>query len=221
MTGNYAAALAGTRVVAHQLGLAVDELVRRVVEYVVDRVAQEILDKLVGDETGHGLFPAPPGWEFVLQRVLGHGEAGVLDCRVRVPQPIVAIGAPVAGFMPRVAEKLQTECIIPVHAEVGNAVGAAVASVTHTVEILVQPHIVGAGTLTFRVHTPSGPEHYNQFPEAVEHAEEIAVGLAREAVDAAGAEGVSVKVDRREVVLGKLSEMTVRATASGRPRLQE
>jgi N-methylhydantoinase A/oxoprolinase/acetone carboxylase beta subunit len=188
---------------------------------VVDQVAQEILDKLIGDETGHGLFPAPPGWEFVLQRILGYGEAGILDCRVRLHQPIVAIGAPVGGFMPRVAEKLQTECIIPAHAEVGNAVGAVVASVTHTIEVLVQPHIVGAGTLTFRAHTPSGPVQFKHFPEAVEHAENVAVGLAREAVSAAGVEGVSIKVDRQEVVLGKLSEMTVRATASGKPSLQQ
>ena len=221
MTANHATALAAAQVVARQLGLTVDQLVRQVVAHVVDRVAQEILDKLVGDDTGHGLFPAPPAWKYVLQRMLGHGEGGVLDCRVRVPQPIVAIGAPVAGFIPQVAEKLHTRCLIPSHAEVGNAVGAVIASVTHTVEILVQPHVMGAGTLTFLVHAPSGREKLSHFPEAVERAEEMAVGLAREAVDAAGAEGVSVKVDRQEVIMGKLSEMTVRATATGRPRLQE
>jgi N-methylhydantoinase A/oxoprolinase/acetone carboxylase beta subunit len=220
MTGNQAAALAGARVVAHQLGLAVGDLVQQVMEHVVDRVVQEILDKLVTDETGHSLFPAPPSWEFLLQRVLGHGEAGALDCRVQVLQPIVAIGAPVAGFMPQVATKLHTRCLIPEHAEVGNAVGAVVASVTHTVEILVQPHVVGAGTLTFLVHSPRGRERFPHFPEAVARAEELAVELAQGAVRQAGAEGISVKVDRQEVVLGKLSEMTVRACASGRPRLE-
>jgi len=219
MTGNHAAALAGAQVVAGQLGLAVDELVDRVVEHVVDRVAQEILDKLVGDETGHGLFPAPPAWEFVLQRALGHAATGALDCRILVSQPIVAIGAPVAGFMPQVAEKLGTCCLIPQHAEVGNAVGAVVASVSHTVEILVQPHLMGAGTLTFLVHSPQGRESFKHFPEAVARAEELAVELAQEAVSQAGAEAVAVKVDRQEVVLGKLSEMTVRAVATGRPRV--
>ncbi len=221
MTANHATALAATRVVARQLGLTVDQIVQQVIEHVVDRVAQEILDKLVSDATGHSLFPAPPAWEYVLERMLGHSGASTLDCKVQVPQPIVAIGAPVAGFMPQVAEKLHTQCLIPSHAEVGNAVGAVIASVTHTVEILVQPHVIGAGTLTFLVHAPSGRETYKHFPEAVERAEKLAVGLAREVVDAAGAEGVSVKVDRQEVVLGKLSEMTVRATATGRPRLRE
>ena len=196
-----------------------EELTKQVVEQVVDRVAREILDKLVDDETGHGLFPVPPGWESVLQSALRDEKARLLEWQVMLDKPIVAIGAPVSSFIPQVADKLHTRCLIPEHAEVGNAVGAAVASVTHTVEILVQPHIVGAGTLSFRVHTPSGPEQYNHYPEAITHAEEIAVRLAQETVLVAGAEVVSIKVDRHEVSLGKVSEMTVRATAIGKPSL--
>jgi hypothetical protein len=78
---------------------------------------------------------------------------------------------------------------------------------------------MGAGTLLFLVHIPNGREMLNHFPEAVDRAEEVAVQLAQEAVKEAGGEITSVKVDRHEVVLGKLSEMTVRACATGRPRL--
>ncbi len=218
--GNEAAARAGVRVMARQLGIADRELRKRVVEHVVDVVAREILDKLVSDQTGHSLLPASGGWSFLLERLLGHGDPGAMDCRVRLRQPIVAIGAPVTGFMPQVADKLHTECIIPPHAEVGNAIGAIVASVTHTVEILVQPHVVGAGTLTFLVHAPHGREMYNHFTEAVARAEQIAAQSAQEAVEQAGGEAISVRVDRQEVVLGRLSEMTVRASATGQPRLE-
>jgi N-methylhydantoinase A/oxoprolinase/acetone carboxylase beta subunit len=221
MTGNVAAARAGARVVARQMERSLGELIEIVLGRVVDRVVQEILDKLVADQTGESLFPAPKGWGFLLERVLDRDKTGLLDCQVGVRDPIVAIGAPVAGFMPQVAAKLHTQCVIPPHAEVGNAVGAIVASVTHTVEILVQPHVVGAGTLTFLVHSPRGRERFQHFPEAVAHAEEVATTLAQKAVRAAGAEGISVKLDRQEVLLGKLSEMTVRATATGRPRIDE
>jgi hypothetical protein len=121
--------------------------------------------------------------------------------------------------MPRVADKLHTQCNIPAHAEVGNAVGTAVASVTHTVEILVQPCVMGTGTLVFLVHNPHGREVFKHLPEGADRAEEVAVQLAQEAVKKAGGEVTSVKVDRHEVVLGSLSEMTVRACATGRPRL--
>jgi len=50
-------------------------------------------------------------------------------------------------------------------------------------------------------------------------AETIAVEIARKFVQKAGARAVSVKADRKEVTLGKLSEMTVRACATGRPRM--
>jgi N-methylhydantoinase A/oxoprolinase/acetone carboxylase beta subunit len=217
--GNEAAARAGVQIVARQLGVSPEVLTHKVVEHVVDRVAQEMLDKLVSDQTGHSLFPAPQGWAFLLDRMLGHENTDAMDCHVDVRRSIVAGGAPVAAFMPRVADKLHTQCIIPPHAEVGNAVGTVVASVTHTVEILVQPCVMGTGTLVFLVHNPHGREMFNHFPEAVDRAEEVAVQLAQDAVTKAGGEATSVKVDRHEVVLGKLSEMTVRACATGRPRL--
>jgi hypothetical protein len=55
----------------------------------------------------------------------------------------------------------------------------------------------------------------------VARAEAIAVELAQKAVREAGAEVSSVKVDRRQVNMGSLAEMTVRACATGRPRLAE
>lgn len=188
-------------------------------EQVVDTVAREILDKLVADQTGHSLFPAPPAWNFLLEQSLGREAERVLSCHVHVHQPLVAIGAPVASFMPQVAEKLHTHCVIPPHAKVGNAIGAVVASVTHVVQVLVQPHVQGAGTVTYLVHSLRGRQVMDSFEEAIARAETLAVELAQEAVHQDGAEVASVKVDRQQVTMGVLSEMTVRACATGRPRL--
>jgi N-methylhydantoinase A/oxoprolinase/acetone carboxylase beta subunit len=218
--GNGAAARAGTQVVARQLEISVAELTRRVLGQVVDKVAKEVLDKVVSDETGHSLFPTPRAWEFLLARSLGHGNKETVNCQVQVHQPIVAIGAPVAAFMPQVADKLQTRCIIPPDAEVGNAVGAVVASVSYRVAVLVQPHVLGAGTVAYLIRSPRGREQAGaSFARAVMRAEAIAVEMARKFVYKAGARAVSVKVERKKVTLGKLSEMTVRACATGRPRL--
>jgi len=219
--GNGRAARAGAQVVARQLNISVDELARQVLEQVVDTVAKEILDKLVADKTGHSLFPAPRAWTFLLEQSLGHEPGAVLSCEVQVHRPIVAIGAPVTSFVPRVADKLHTHCIIPSHAEVGNAVGAIVAGVTHVVEVLVQPYVQGAGTVTFLIHSSRGREVAGSFADAVTRAEVTAVELAQEVAHQAGAEVISVKVDRREVTMGALSEMTVRACATGRPRMAE
>jgi len=215
--GDGDAARAGAEVVARQLDIAVEKLAEQVLEQVVNAVSREILDKLVSDRTGHGLFPAPQAWDFLLERLLDGGAGAVLGGSLRVRDPIVAIGAPVASFMPQVAARLHTRCIIPAHAEVGNAVGAAVAGITHTVEILVQPHVQGAGTLTYLVHSPRGRQVLDSLDQAVARAEAVAVELATQAAREAGAGAIAVKVDRQCVALGVLSEVTVRACATGRP----
>jgi len=86
-------------------------------EQVVDAVAKEILDKLVTAKTGHSLFPAPRAWAFLLEQSLDPEATADLSCHVRVHRPIVAIGAPVTSFIPQVADKLHTQCVIPLHAE--------------------------------------------------------------------------------------------------------
>jgi hypothetical protein len=81
--------------------------------------------------------------------------------------------------------------------------------------------VVGGGTATYLIHSPQGREEARSFERAVRIAEETATQLARRAAYRSGAEHVSVRVDRRKVDLGKLAEMTIRASATGRPRLSE
>ncbi len=219
--GNGAAARAGAQVIARRLNITVQELTRQIINQVVDGVSKEVLDKLVTAQTGHNLFPASPAWAFLLEQALGHKSTETIECHIKACQPIVAIGAPVSSFMPQVADKLYTQCIIPSNAEVGNAIGAAVASISYTVEVLVQPLVQGAGTVAYLVHFPHGREEFTSFARAVARAEAVAVELARKAAYRAKAEAVTVKVDRKEVKMGSLSEMTVRACATGRPRLGE
>ena len=62
-----------------------------------------------------------------------------LDCTLTLQQPVVAIGAPVEAYMPRVAEQLHTELVIPPHAEVANAVGAVAGGVVQRQRVLINP----------------------------------------------------------------------------------
>jgi len=216
--GSGPAAKTAARVTARQLGCSYDELSQKVVNQIENIVAQEILDKLVSDETGDSLVPTPDAWMHVLGSALGSENLESVKCQIEVTQPIVAIGAPVGLFIPQVAEKLGTRCIIPPNAEVGSAIGAAVASVTHTVEVLVQPHISGAGTVKYLIHSPQGRELAGtSFAKAVNQAEVIATEIARKNCYKAGAKQVKVVIDRKEITLGKLSEMIVRACATGCP----
>jgi hypothetical protein len=62
--------------------------------------------------------------------------------RVEFKRPIVGIGAPVGFFLPQAARLLETQAIIPPHADVANAVGAITSSVVvkRRVEIVPDEH---------------------------------------------------------------------------------
>jgi N-methylhydantoinase A/oxoprolinase/acetone carboxylase beta subunit len=213
---NLEAAKAGTEWTARQLNMSLESFTEFVREQVVARVAEEVLDKLFCDITNHSLSSAPQVWKKLLECLLGYETFPDISGYIQVRKPIIAIGAPVRCFIPKVAERLHCRCIIPPHAEVGNAVGAAVASITHTVEILVQPHMIGSSTLEYLVHSPHDREVFSNLEEAVERAERIATDTATQNVHLSGGKSCSVTLDRKYVTMGFLSEVTVRACATDR-----
>ncbi len=70
--------------------------------------------------------------------------------------PIVGIGAPVAAWLPAVAEKFHTDLLLPPHYDVANAVGAAAGKVMTVYRILVQNH----ESEGISVYAPWGRKHY-------------------------------------------------------------
>ncbi len=70
----------------------------------------------------------------------GNGSAlSELGCELTLRRPLVAIGAPVAAYLPRVAGALHTELIIPEYAEVANAVGAVAGGIVQRLHVLISP----------------------------------------------------------------------------------
>jgi N-methylhydantoinase A/oxoprolinase/acetone carboxylase beta subunit len=216
--GNCAAARAGARLFAQYLGISVPELTNRIVNQIVNALTAEILNKLIHDETQHDFLPAPQPWSQIFDQALDHSRFKAIDLHFGLKKPIIAIGAPVGAFLPLAAEKLHTDLIIPPHAEVGNAVGTTFALVRQSVEVLVQPLVQGSGTVSYLIHSGVGKEEGYSLARAVKRAEALAAELARQAAYKAGARDVEVKLERRTVNMGKMAEVTVRATAQGKPK---
>jgi N-methylhydantoinase A/oxoprolinase/acetone carboxylase beta subunit len=133
--------------------------------------------------------------------------------------PLIAIGAPVGAYYSEVATRLGCELHVPEHAGVCNAVGAVAGVVTESIDILVnQPTFK-----LYRVHDPAGAKDYSDLDEATAHAERVATTLAHAAAVRAGASDPAVRLDRteRRANMGTggdyVAEMTIRATATGRP----
>jgi N-methylhydantoinase A/oxoprolinase/acetone carboxylase beta subunit len=159
---------------------------------------------------------------FVDRALRPEEEAGDLfGVQLSLRKPLVAIGAPVSTYYPSVAESIHTRLVVPAHAEVANAIGAVVGSVTQRVHVLVSPQEAGE---TFRVHLEEGVRDFDELEAACGYAVEHARALARELADRAGASDIQVRVSRndRTAIAGGdefFLESRIEAAAVGRPRL--
>lgn len=64
-------------------------------------------------------------------------RAGLLKSEFSVTEPVIAIGAPSAVWAPILQDCTRTEVIVPPHAEVANAVGAAICRITESIEMTI------------------------------------------------------------------------------------
>jgi N-methylhydantoinase A/oxoprolinase/acetone carboxylase beta subunit len=151
--------------------------------------------------------------------VSGRTFSGLIDARLRLATPLIAIGAPVGAYYPEVARRLGAQLLVPEHAAVCNAVGAVAGVVSETCDVLVnQPTFK-----VFRVHDPAGSRDYSEAREAIEDAKRVSRELALAAARRAGASDphVETSVMERRAHAGSvddyLAEATVRSRATGRP----
>ena len=220
------AARLGAEVLSAQARCDRDALCRAVVDGVSNRAATALVSKALSEDANLPRWEQEPTAALLLERALDGdgGQGAALACALTLRQPLVAIGAPVEAYMPRVAEQLHTRLIIPPHAAVANAVGAVVGGVVQRQQVLISPL---DGRL--RVHLPDGVHDVAGLEEAVAFAQERMRAWLEGQARQAGAGQVEIQVDRRdryapvgagwgeEIYLG--TEMTF--TAVGRARAVE
>jgi len=209
---NVEAARHALRVFAELYGASVGDMG----EAVLDKVVRKLCALVVAREMGIASDSADS--RRILDNALSAQPSGELVFRVRYERPIVAIGAPAAAYFPEVARRLDARVIVPAHAEVANAVGAAVSRVLVREVVSVMPSVSNAYIVCSRV----GRTEYEKLGPALEAAECAAREIAERRALESGAESceVDVKRDVREVYTGNgekvFVQALVEATASGR-----
>ncbi len=133
--------------------------------------------------------------------------------------PLIALGASAATHYPAIASLLGAELIVPEHADVAGAVGAAAGSVRQRVMITITQPAEGR----FRVHLPDGPKDLKDKEEALALGRERAETIARSRAEQAGAISVALSLseDINEVQLTEnktlFIEAVIQAQATGVP----
>lgn len=147
----------------------------------------------------------------------------VFALRFAPDMPLVAVGAPAASYYPAVAQGLGMALVVPPYAEVANAVGAVLGTVSQRVHLTVTQPVRG----TFRVYSRSGPLDFAGVEAAIAQARELAAAEATHNALAAGADGVRVDFSQTDNMVDNdidgamFFEATVTATASGAPRTRQ
>lgn len=195
---------------------------------VIHKISLELMKKLMYEETGRSTNDeiARDVWE----KMITHKPGIDFSCRIKLHKKIIGIGAPVAAYLPIVAEQFETHLLLPDHSEVGNAVGAITGSIMETVEVLIRPKpgVSAMENPPCTLHSPYEKREFATLTEAVAYAETWAKDLAGNLAVRAGADEVEVLVHKDEHTghvgqsygsTGIFLEMKVVATAIGKPRL--
>jgi len=189
-------ARAGATVWARRLGYEDGELLAKAVhERLIQDSARALVETaLVAD--GMPLKQAATSGNWFVEQSLGDAAGGLVMPTLRLGVPVVGIGAPARTYYPAIAKRLGVAAVIPDHAEVCNAVGAAVAAVVRRVELLMTAPAEGR----FRIHTDKGPVDYEDYTVAVDAASTLARDEATRRATDAGASAVDVElnVEKRE-----------------------
>ncbi len=223
--GDVEASRLGAELLAAQAGLSPEEFCRQIVSGVSDKIALELVSKVLSDEVALPDWEREPAATALLARALNGSDGSGLDCQLSLKQPVVAIGAPVEAYLPRTSQQLHTELVIPDHANVANAVGAVAGGVVQQAQIIIRP-LEGAETL-FRVHLPDGLHDFGDLEEGVAYAQTVVPERLEALARQAGADHVEIKMTRKDNIApikpewgGELyldTELTF--TAMGRPSL--
>lgn len=219
---NRDASILGAKILAFRMGVAYEEFLELVLEEVINKAVLAVLQS-VGNFEGSKWSSDKQEVRYFIDKILEPKAEDILDCSVKVKIPIIAIGAPVKAYLPQVAQKLNTELIIPEDAEVTNAVGAAIGNVVETVQVLIKPgHEDG-----FIVHAPWERKTFIYLEDAKAWALEEAKKHAEIAAEKAGAGEYQLLV-RQEDIYADMNlgweqdslyiETVIEVTAVGRPQ---
>lgn len=182
-------------------------------------LAAEILRKQLADDAPAESTGNDPLANAMINRMLDRDETGGLRLQAALLHPVIGIGAPAACFVPDACLRLDAQAVIPPHADVANAVGAIIGSVSisHQVRITTDENgLMHLGGM------PDAPV-YKTIEEATAAAETYLrsllvakaakAGCRAPAITISGADATAPSTDGTTIFIGR----TIDGQATGAP----
>lgn len=183
-------ALLGAEILARKLKMDVTAFCEKVIKTLCKRLVRELVSKALAFETDLPRWEKEPTATAIFNLAVNNPIKGELSCHLKFNTPLVAIGAPVEAYIPQVASMLDTPLIIPEHAHVANAFGAATAGIIQRGRAVIR---MMEGGRFFRTHLPDAIADFSSFQAAKGHAVAYMTSYVTQLAQKAGAANIKVE----------------------------
>jgi len=174
---------AGVRVLSETFGVSSDVLVSKAKEAVIEKLSMICVNSIASYEGKTLDFEGSPEAQFLLKRVFDKTGARYLKTELFLSKPVIGIGAPAEKWIKKAADKLHGKFILPKHADVASAAGAAAGQIIEIMEALIRPGNDDAGYALF---LPWERKVLYDFDEALSYASFSMKSRLKEKMEKAG-----------------------------------
>ena len=206
-----------SRIAAEKFALLMQVELTDLVEKVKDQIAEMIVEEVVRFISGQEIQRLP-GYAPI--RNLGawlfeenlYQRNDYLSSQIALKIPLIGIGAPAGILLPRVANLLHTELLLPDYFEVANAIGAAAGDIVVYKDAWVYPKMRNRFPVGYILQWEQERKYFVTLNEALAYANINLYQAAEEQALLAGAKSVTVEV---QGLPGGVESYRVRVTAIG------
>jgi N-methylhydantoinase A/oxoprolinase/acetone carboxylase beta subunit len=215
-----AAAQSFCRMFSRLTKMEIAAMAEHLLEMGIERLTLELLKRQLDDEIDldpEALHTCPVCKTLVDNLLAGGSDQYAV--RIDLKRPVVGIGAPIHFFLPRAAQALGAEAVLPEDADVANAIGA----ITSDVVVKRQVRIIADQEGGFLIEGLAGARHFQRFNDADSFARTQlcrnvrdlarAAGTSTQAVELKTEDKLSRAADGNQIFMGR----TIHAKLTGRP----
>jgi N-methylhydantoinase A/oxoprolinase/acetone carboxylase beta subunit len=156
-------------IMADKIGYSLHETINKINKAITEKLLYSLLQSILHFEHGETLseISRKTGFEYYFSKIIKKEHNSLFHNNVHLDRPLVTIGAPAAQWIPKLADYVEAEIIVPKYAEVANAVGAAIGQVSETDEIIIRPN---KNQNVYILHAPWERKEFSTRIEATEYA---------------------------------------------------
>lgn len=195
-------------------------LAEKIIRMLVRRSAHAIGAAAINSDSPGSVESDYQNAHYLHKKALDPNGGALVEHRLKLNAPLIGVGAAAQTYYVGVAARLHTQCEIPPHFAVCNAVGAVAGGIIRRVSAL----ITAVGAAKYRVHIQNGVEDFPALEAAARYAALQCENLATQQAVEAGGAGITVEHERRDTIVDGFGgekifvESFLSAVASGTPK---